>query len=179
MLSKTKLRITKKDIVIVAIFIVSLFIMDFSSLGQPGLRAFSGGRGMLDMNFFYSPTYSFVMMNRLGTAGINFYVRLLCIDFLFIVSFLYIQVKLLYWFVSLLSLRPGWNRLVAFAWVRAFFDIGENILLILMLRSFPQTISIANISGIITSLKWCTLILNVLLIIIILVSKFMLKGRKI
>jgi hypothetical protein len=177
-MTKNKLAISKKDVIIAALFIGSLWIMDFSAWGQPGLKKFNGGIGMLDMKFYYGSAYALDMMNRLGRDGIDFYIRLLCIDFLFIFSFAYIHVKLMFGFVSRFSLQPVWNRLAVLALARAFFDLAENVLLILALCNFPQTFDAIHIAGIVTSLKWCVLSANALIMIVILIVKFVLKGRR-
>ena len=73
---------------LVILLVLILSVMQFGPDSSVKLTKLSGGIGMLDMKFGYSQSLVRLMMENLGAAGRQLYIRILCMDFLFSIVFM-------------------------------------------------------------------------------------------
>jgi hypothetical protein len=111
-ISKRMERITPKQrFLLFALFLIIGSIIDGDVVGIEKLKEITGGIGMLDMELWYSPAKAYGIFESLGAAGREFYVRLLGIDFLMIVSFGLMQSAFTTFLLQKLSIPEKWLRL--------------------------------------------------------------------
>lgn len=135
---KINIRLTKNFIIrllVILILISALMIMRKIELG---FLAHSNGAKMLDMRFGYNATDVFQLFTSLGVEGRLIYVKYLCYDFIFTVSFAIVQNYILKFTMGKAMLNSKWRVLLYIAYFRAFFDVTENIIILILLNSFPS-----------------------------------------
>lgn len=118
---------------------------------EADIKALSGGVGVIDLEFFYSPAKVFSMLSAYGPEGIHLYlIAQWTVDLvfpviggLFFITFLlWLGAKKWWWLGVLLTLS----------------DWTENIFVTLLLVQFPDfSPSIAIASCVFTCLKWSTI----------------------
>jgi len=155
---KKNIRLSKTYIfrlLVILIFISALMIMRKI---EPGFLAHSNGAKMLDMRFGYDATNVFELFTTLGVVGRSIYVRYLCDDFIFIASFAIVQNYILEFIMGKAMLNSKWRVLLAIAYLRAFFDVVENIIILILLNSFPTMLSsLVTLVSSVTRLKFILL----------------------
>lgn len=119
---------------------------------------FSEGAPMPDMQFDYKPEELLNIIGSLGYEGRRFYLRFLCVDFAFIISFALAQTEILKIIMGKVLLRSKWRYLICLSFLRGFFDAAENVLIIIILTNYPGELAgTARAAGIATSLKFLSL----------------------
>ncbi len=135
------------------LLLFALFIA-FSGLIMPSMeadiKALSGGVGVMDLQFFYSPEKALTMLSAYGPEGIRLYlVAQWTVDlvfpiigcFLFATGLIWLGARR-WWWLGLLLLTADWT---------------ENIFITLLLKQYPDfSPTIALGSCFFTSLKWAT-----------------------
>lgn len=168
-MTRTKFDRTKLlRLMVFLVFAVSLLAMQ---LYERSFRLYSDGASILDMRFHYSPADVYRLFDALGTSGRLIYTRILMIDFAFIASFALLQIMIMKTIMGQELLKSGFRRLMVLPYLRGFADIVEDISLFILLKSFPAIKpQLANISSLITTLKFIFLalwIISILLIVLI------------
>jgi hypothetical protein len=120
------------------LLVIVLAFMEVSPIGSARLKALSGGTGMLDMEFGYSPAQVYGFLDRIGDAGQQIYKALLGLDYLFAVVFMLLQALL----ITNLLQRAGINHsglqlLNLLPFVRSALDALENCFLLAILFQYP------------------------------------------
>lgn len=155
---KKNIRLSKTCIIrllVILILISALMIMRRIELG---FLAHSNGTKTLDMRFGYGATDVFALFTTLGTEGRSFYVRYLCDDFIFIASFAIVQNYILKFAMGKAMINSKWRVLLSIAYLRAFFDVTENIIILILLNSFPSMLSsLITVVSSVTRLKFILL----------------------
>lgn len=137
------------------LFIIILAFMEVSPIGSARLKALSGGTGMLDMEFGYSPAQVYGFLNRIGDAGQQIYKALLGLDYPFAVVFMLLQALL----ITNLLQRAGINHsglqlLNLLPFVRSALDALENCFLLAILFQYPaQSPALVAMSSTLTITK--------------------------
>lgn len=134
--------------------------------------AYSHGARILDMRLGYTSKTVYDIFNNLSTEGILFYKNLLYIDFLFTISFIFIQNNLLKRVMTETMLNTKWRITLAITYVRCVFDILENISIITLLNSYPTRLpNLVMLSNIFTLLKFVMIMLWIIAILVILYAR--------
>lgn len=145
-------KIINYRILVILVFILTLLIMRGN---ESKFLTYSEGANMLDMRFGYEIDDVYQMFRILGTEGRSLYIRLLCIDFLFIVSFALVQNYLLKRIMGKAVLNSKWHFLLSLSYLRGLFDVVENSLILIMLINFPiEFLRLVKASSFATSLKF-------------------------
>ncbi len=178
-----KAKVRKKNIYRVGVFtfcIFTLFCIDFFKIGESGFKVFSEGAPMPDMQFDYTSEQLLNVIGSLGYEGRRFYLRFLCVDFAFIISFALAQTEILKIIMGKVLLGSKWRYLSCLSFLRGFFDAAENILIIIILTNYPcELAGTARAAGIATSLKFLALGLWVVSgLILFVVRKSGIKDNK-
>lgn len=156
-------------ILIGTLFISTLLIIRF---WEEKLRFYSGGRGLLDMQFGYNADAVYTMFSNLGTLGRRLYVRLLAIDCIFILSFALVQLNMSKRILGQTNEVSNWRFFILFIYLRALFDIMENMTLLSLLIKFPGRLNnLVEISSLATMLKFIFLGLWLIMIPIIIIKR--------
>jgi len=110
---------------------------------------------MLDMQFGYSQLQVYDMLASIGTAGRQLYSRLLGLDFLFAVIFMFLQSLLLTVLLRKAAANQYLQKLNMLPFVRSALDIIENVFILVILFNYPtHYLTIVRISSMVTILKW-------------------------
>lgn len=162
-LSKFELIATKKYITPVCITLaIILIFMEKGPFGTTKLRQLSGGKGMLDMEFGYSISQVYSMLDVIGNNGQQLYIKLLCLDFLFMIFYVLFQSLIIAALIKKAGLNDYFKIVNILPFLRSALDIIENFLLLKILLGYPLKMpALVNISSIITISK---LILNIIII---------------
>ncbi|MDP4152232.1 MAG: hypothetical protein Q8865_02165 [Bacillota bacterium] len=129
--------------------------MESSFMGSAKLRELSGGTGMIDMRFCYSPKTAYTMLTNMGAPGRAFYAKLLCLDFVFSVFFMFANSTLITLLLRHIKADSRFLLLNILPVLRSIFDIFENCFLFIMIFLYPRKLTaISIISTIFTSVKW-------------------------
>lgn len=164
-------------LLIILILITALVTMEII---ERGFLAHSNGAKLLDMRFGYDMADVFQLFKTLGVEGRSIYIRYLCDDFIFIASFAIVQNYILKFTMSKAMLNSKWRILLAIAYLRAFFDATENIILLILLNKFPLIFSLlVTIVSSVTKLKFILLVIWILAIPTSLVARLMMKNTKV
>ncbi|WDV45182.1 hypothetical protein PV797_16895 [Clostridiaceae bacterium M8S5] len=155
-------KVTIYKILVVFIFISTLLVMRGYN---PTFMHYSNGANILDMRFSYVTDDVYNMFHSLENEGRLLYIKLLFVDFLFIISFIYVQSNLLKWIMGKSMIKTKWRFLLSLSYLRALFDIGENTLILFLLNSYPTKLpNLVKVCSFVTSLKFIILALWVIAI---------------
>lgn len=149
-------RYAKTRYIILSLALVASIIvfMEQGPCGIAKLRVLSGGTGMLDMMFGYSPPMVHRLLEKVGSAGRHLYTRLLLLDFAFAIAYTALQSLLITALVRKASMDGLWKRFNLLPFVRSLLDLVENGILLFILNSFPVYPStIVRIAAVITIIK--------------------------
>lgn len=176
---KKNIRLSKNLIsrlLVISILILALMIMKKIELG---FLVYSNGAKTLDMRFGYNATDVFNLFTTLRVEGRSIYVEYLCDDFIFIASFAIVQNYILKFAIGKEMLNSKWRTLLSIAYLRAFFDVTENIIILILLNRFPSMLSfLITIASNVTRFKFILLGIWSLAIPITLVARLIMKKRK-
>lgn len=140
-------------VIVILTFILTLFIM---SRFDMRFQAY-GITDKLDMKFGYSSDDIYSLFKLLGLENKGIYIGYLCVDFIFIASFVLLQNYISKLVMGVLSKRK-WSILLYLPYLRGLFDVIENILFIVLFLSVPKEISwLVAISSFFTQVKFITL----------------------
>jgi hypothetical protein len=161
--NKIEILATKKYITLIVIILaIILIFMEKGPFGTTQLRQLSGGKGMLDMQFGYSVSQVYSMLEVIGNDGQQLYIKLLCLDFLFIISYTLFQSLIIAALIKKTGLNDCFKIVNILPFLRSGLDIIENLFLLKILLGYPlKMYDLVNISSIITISK---LLLNIIII---------------
>jgi len=139
--------------VLIILFALSLYIVEWSSIGSMAVGLYNNGYGTFDMKS-YSPDIVRKVLSEMEPMGFDVYRKYFAADFFFVLTFGTLQ-------TVLLSMAYRWvkNKKILYALctvpvLRGAFDTVENILLLNALNQFPEINERAvNISAASTELK--------------------------
>lgn len=142
-------------VLVIMVFILTLLIMRGN---ESVFSVYSKGADMLDMRFGYDSSETYRLFRVLGLEGRFMYIRLLCIDFVFIASFTLVQNYLLRWIMGKAMLNSRWHFFLSLSYLRSLFDVIENTLILILIISFPSEISkLVVVCSFATTLKFILL----------------------
>lgn len=152
---KLNIRISKIYIIRVLVIVILISSLLIMAKIEPGFLIHSNGAKMLDMWFGYKADDVLKLFENLGTEGRLIYVKYLYDDFVFTVSYALVQNYILKFVMGKVMLNSKWRILLVIAWVRASFDVAENIIILILLNSFPAiSWFLASVVGDVTRLKF-------------------------
>ncbi len=172
-------KVTFFRIIVFTICFAALFFMEFFKIGDAGFKEYSGGVGTPDMQFGYRPEWLFDNINTLGSEGRLFYLRFLLFDFIFIISFAFTQAEIIKIIMGKVLLSGKWRYAISLSYLRGIFDAVENILLLIILNSYPTHLNgIATIAGISTKLKFISLALWIVSTLVVFIVRKLANASK-
>ena len=122
---------------LLGLLILILIAMERGPFGSEKIKQLSGGAGTLDMTFGYSTAQAYSLLDRIGSAGRELYVRLLGLDFLFAVVYMALQALLVTALIQKAKLGARWEKLNLLPFLRSALDVVENTLLLGLIAGFP------------------------------------------
>ncbi|HFD6749707.1 TPA: hypothetical protein ACF3QW_001730 [Enterococcus faecium] len=155
------------------------YIMNFSRIGQPLLSTYGRDVGMLDMKLYYTRIEALKLFDILGAKGIKDYTRILFVDFIFIICLAFVMSFLMKKFLNKMEVPHKLEKIYLLAYIRAFFDLFENILLLISMKHLFLRNLFLSIAGVVTFFKWVTMGLYFLFILLILINKFVTGFKQI
>jgi len=158
----------KYVIPLVILLVLILSVMQVGPYSLAKLTEASDGVGMLDMKFGYSQNLVYRMMENLGAVGRQLYMRILCIDFLFVIVFMLLQAILISVLLPAAKIGANRNALILLPLFRGAFDILENALLLAILTGYPsRNATLIGAAGLMTILKWVVFIATIVVIVVL------------
>lgn len=139
---------------VLMLFILTLAVLEASPIGEMRLKALSGGQGMLDMQFGYTPAHAYTMLGTIGETGRRLYEQLLGLDYLFTVVYAALQTLLITALLRKAGVPERFTMLNLIPFARCLLDMVENTLLLYVLARFPaQHASLVAVCGGVTVVK--------------------------
>lgn len=151
-----------------AFFAVSAALINGRPFGLPALAEITGGAGILDMAFTYTPVQAYAMLAALGDAGRAFYLtRIVPLDLVFPLAYTLFYAVTISWLLSRwLPAESPWMRLNLVPLVAGVADYCENIGVIAMLLAYPAELyEVAAITAVISPIKFTFIAASMLLIL--------------
>ena len=141
-----------------------------------------GGAVPLDMTFNYSPDYAYYFFSKLGPEGRLSYIKFLVfIDILFPLCYGLISTIIYKFFLDrILKANSSFKLIVFLPIFGASIDIIENIMQLVMLRTYPlKFMTLARISSLFTSFKLIGMLAYGLLFILLpIILFYKMLGKK-
>jgi len=174
------IKIKKKflKLIIYVCFVFTLFLMEATNVGEMGLKKYSSSFEIFDMMFKYNNDFVYSALSALTEQGIHRYIKLLFVDFIFIISFCYVQYDLTK--IIIKKAKEKYKMIFVFVFLRACCDIIENLLLLIILFNYPAQIShLVFLSSTFTSIKFISIGLWIIsIVVIIFLNLFQKKNKK-
>ena len=151
-----------------AFFAVSAALINGRPFGLSALTELTGGAGILDMEFTYTPVQAYAMLAALGDAGRAFYLtRIVPLDLVFPLAYtLFYAVTISWLFSRWLPAGSPWMRLNLVPLVAGAADYCENIGVVAMLLAYPAELyGVAAFTAVISPIKYTFIAVSVLLIL--------------
>lgn len=151
-----------------AFFIVSAALINGRPFGLAALEEITGGAGILDMAFTYTPVQAYVMLAALGDAGRAFYLtRIVPLDLVFPAAYtLFFAVAISWLLTRWLPAESPWMRLNVVPLVAGAADYCENIGVIAVLLAYPAELyGVAAITAVFSPIKFTFIAVSVLLVL--------------
>ena len=151
-----------------AFFAVSATLINGRPFGLSALTELTGGAGILDMEFTYTPVQAYAMLAALGDAGRAFYLtRIVPLDLVFPLAYTLFYAVTISWLLSRwLPAGSPWIRLNLVPLVAGAADYCENIGVIAMLLAYPAELyGVAAFTAVISPIKYTFIAVSVLLIL--------------
>ena len=124
----------RKRIISIVLFVVALYLTEFSPFSGRVVALINGGYGTFDMKKYDADVFVSVMN---ATSNVNIYWKYYICDFIFTTAFLNFMIQMVSGFkgefinkVKVLS--------YVLAVIRGILDISENIILLNQIYSFPE-----------------------------------------
>ena len=151
-----------------AFFIVSAALINGRPFGLAAVEEITGGAGILDMAFTYTPVQAYVMLAALGDAGRAFYLtRIVPLDLVFPAAYtLFFTVAISWLLTRWLPAESPWVRLNVVPLVAGVADYCENIGVVAMLLAYPAELyGGAAITAVFSPIKFTFIAVSVLLVL--------------
>lgn len=165
----------KSCLIVTAIFMIVLWVIDFSPIGVAGLLKVSNGVGILDFETRYTVEYAYDWLERMGQAGRMFHLkRVMPMDIIFPPCFMMFMFSWSSLLAQRATARDSFFRcLPVIAVFYMLLDWIENVGISLMLFKYPERLNkICVATGWISSFKKSV----ILCIIIICIVEFILLS---
>lgn len=134
--------ITSGRIVLSALagYVVLLILINGRPFGVEQLKEITGGTGILDLEFLYTPEQAYALLSAMGDAGRAFdLARIVPLDLVFpFVYTLFYAVTITWILHRWLPARSRWHRLNVIPLIAGLCDYMENFGIITMLVSWPS-----------------------------------------
>lgn len=138
--------------IVILVFAACLILMRYY---DPQFQSLSHGAGTLDMRFHYGAAEAYRLLDTLGASGRLLYIRILLIDFVFIMSFALVQNFILKSVMGEALLKTKWKWALGISYLRGIMDLLENASLQILICRFPSVLStLAACSGFFTTIKF-------------------------
>jgi hypothetical protein len=176
---KKNIRLSKTLIIRLLVILILILALMIMKKIESGFLVYSNGAKTLDMRFGYNATDVLNLFTTLSVEGRSIYVEYLCDDFIFIASFAIVQNYILKFVIGKEMLNSTWRTLLSIAYLRAFFDVTENIIILILLNRFPSMLTfLITIASNVTKFKFILLGIWSLAIPITLLARLIMKKRK-
>jgi hypothetical protein len=162
-LNKLEILATKKYITpIITILAIILILMEKGPFGTTKLRQLTGGTGMLDMQFGYSVSQVYSMLEIVGNEGQQIYIKLLYLDFAFMIFYTLFQSLIITALIKKARLNDYFKILNIVPLLRSVLDVIENFTILKLILNYPLKMPIlVHFSSSITIFK---LTINIIVI---------------
>ncbi|AZV57871.1 hypothetical protein [Clostridium sp. AWRP] len=172
------IRLNKIYIIRLLVILVLVSALVIMRKIETGFLIYSNGANVLDMRFGYSASDVFQLFTTLGAEGRSIYVKYLLDDFIFTVVFAIVQNYILKFIMGKAVLNSKWHVLLYIAYLRAFFDVIENIIILILLNSFPSMLlSLITAASSVTRLKFIVYGIWILTVPISLVVRLIMRKK--
>lgn len=134
-------------------FVIAFYLVELSPWGSRSIEALNGGYGTFDMKQYDVKTVYSVLANYLpeGFIRIKYYYL---VDFIFIIAFFIFQMMIATLVYKNIKSQIPRKLFVGVALIRAIADTIENILLYIIITSYPsEHVNLVNLSNIFTQTK--------------------------
>lgn len=172
---KNCIKLSKILIIRVLVVLILVSILIVMEKIEKIFLGYSNGTKILDMRFGYNYQDVFQLFRELGKEGRSIYSKYLSYDFIFTISFAIVQNYILKFVMGKNLLNSKWRALLYISYLRAFFDIIENIIILSLLNDFPIiSLLIVTVASSTTRLKFIVYgiwMLAILICIIVRISK--------
>lgn len=163
---------------ILIFFFGSVVVMENHWFGQSHFKELTGGLDMLDMNFSNTVAQTINYLTMIGQQGRDAYLLLLILDFLIIASFGLLQISFMLRLLKGLQLDYPLKWCVIFPLARGMFDVIETASMIVNVLGFPGQIPVTlYLAACATPLKWMSLWITVVLLVVFLLANAASKIR--
>lgn len=159
----------RKALVILGIFIIIWWLIDFSPIGVARLEEITGGVGILDFETRYSADFAYNWLESMGEAGRKFHLtRIMPLDIIFPPCFALMQFAFIAILMKAITNNGSWVRCFAvFPVFYTLLDWMENICLTTVMINYPIRLdALAVTCGWITSIKKTVILIDIILIIV-------------
>lgn len=136
--------------------------------GTAHLEAITGGAGILDMAFTYTPEQAYAMLAALGEAGRAFYLTsIVPLDLVFPAAYTVFYAVTISWLLSRwLQAESPWMRSNVVPLVAGAADYCENAGVIAMLLAYPAELyGVATFTAVMSPVKFTFIALSMLLVL--------------
>lgn len=129
------------------------------------MKAMTGGIGLINFESSYNASKAYQMLVAYGEAGRMLHINAEIVDMFYIPIYtLFFSGILTFFFSMSLEVTSKWRKLNLLPFVVGAFDYAENIGIFTLLFSFPaQLTTVANITGILTTIKFTAATINLIL----------------
>ncbi len=151
-------------LLLLGLYLLLTFLVFPIIAGQLG--TLSGGVGMLDTQFSYTPQQAFQAVEAYGAQGRPLYgISALTADLLYpVVYSLLLALALVYTFRRAFPPQSPLQGTVYLPFFAALADLLENACVVILLASYPQQPeSVAQAANLFTGLKWGLLLVSIIL----------------
>lgn len=146
--------------IITLLFLLSAFLINTRPFGLGKLKEITGGAGIPDMEFFYTPASLSSILDALGPAGREFYLtRIIPLDMVFPLFYsLFFLIVLFRLMGALGILNTGVVYLLTLPVLAGSADYAENFCFLSLLLKYPEPMNgLAVMASLFTLVKWiCT-----------------------
>ena len=164
-----------------ACFIVSFALINGKPFGVAQLKAMTGGVGILDMEFGYSPQAAYELLTALGETGRAFYLHVIVPqDFIFpaLYSLFYVVTTTFLFRKAFAETHPI-QPFSLLTLLGGLADYAENLCILTMLVNYPaQHSRLASLANVLTIFKYCGIGISAALLLTGILGASMTAARR-
>lgn len=135
---KSKIRTTTIMLLIIILtFGVSLYLVEWSSIGSQSLGQYNNGYGTFDMKYYSKEIVSNVL-KQMEPEGFVVYKKYFIADYFFILTFGTLQITLLTIVYRWINKKSVLYLICSIPVLRGVCDLVENTLLLIILNEYPK-----------------------------------------
>ena len=171
---------SKKNILIGILSIITFNVFLLPKFSELFLNTKIDIKSILDVKFSYTTTIAYTLFENLGVEGREAYkLSELFVDIPYAIIYGFTYAFLIIFLLKINKITTL-NYLILAPLLIGFFDILENIGIVIMLTKYPiKLVGICNLTSIFTSLKWIFAIITFIIVLInlgyLLASKVFIK----